>query len=82
MHDAEYPFHLPPTMTRRDDEWVLGFAIPTARAETEVALMPGKSLRSVAAEFGIGRMALQRHKADHLTPALIQVRHSRQPAEP
>ena len=58
------------------------FCNSNRQAETEVALMPGKSLRSVAAEFGIGRMALQRHKADHRTSARIQVRHSRQPAEP
>jgi hypothetical protein len=48
------------------------------QSEIEVALTSGRSFVKIAADFpGIGRMALQRHKREHLQGALVAVRQAR-----
>lgn len=48
------------------------------KAEVEVALTSGEPIRAVAKRYGLGRMAISRHRDNHLSPAIAEVVEERQ----
>lgn len=42
------------------------------REDIEIAIVRGVSNRGVADTYGVGRMAVQRHREEHLSPALVR----------